>query len=185
MNFTEYLTMSNPGFGPLAWVFLIVQIVAVIGGLYLALGHTDTNAVRGERLKQLGTALAVLGGIGALIAVLRLSSLVTPRYPTYLVALVEAGVLAYALYYWRAVYPKEARRAPSKVRRSVTEPVIRQQQRRPTQQQAARQQARPQQPTQQARRTEPSSAPTPVQVQEPRVASGRRDARRERKRRKG
>lgn len=68
----SYLTTAAPQFGPLAWVFFIAQILGVAGGAYLYFMHTERNPARQTFMRQLGVALMILAGVGVLLGALRL-----------------------------------------------------------------------------------------------------------------
>jgi hypothetical protein len=68
----SYLTTAAPQFGPLAWVFFIGQILGVGGGAYLYFMHTERNPARQTFMRQLGMALMILGGVGVALGALRM-----------------------------------------------------------------------------------------------------------------
>ncbi|MCS6883430.1 MAG: hypothetical protein RMK84_13140 [Oscillochloridaceae bacterium] len=72
MGIFSYLTTPDPAFGPLAWTFFIIQILGVGAGAYLTFRHTERNPARQTFMRQLGIALMILGGVGVLIGALRL-----------------------------------------------------------------------------------------------------------------
>jgi hypothetical protein len=72
MGIFSYLTTPDPAFGPLAWTFFIIQILGVGAGAYLYFRHTERNPARQTFMRQLGIALMILGGVGVLIGALRL-----------------------------------------------------------------------------------------------------------------
>lgn len=72
MGIFSYLTTPDPVFGPLAWTFFILQILGVGAGAYLTFRHTERNPARQTFMRQLGIALMILGGVGVLIGALRL-----------------------------------------------------------------------------------------------------------------
>lgn len=164
MNFTDYLanTTAVP-FGPLSWVLLLVQVILLVAGLYFIFGNVDGNPLRARLFKQFGYAEAALGGLGTLFGVLRLAAVVpfTARYWSLIVVAFELALGFYALYYSRAIYPAQVAAAGKGkgTRRSSAQPSTR--------------------PALSANGTDGKA----VVVNEPRVASGRRDSRRDRKRR--
>jgi hypothetical protein len=72
MGFIEYMTTSSPAFGTLAWLFFLLQLIGVGAGAYLVYAHTERNLARQAFMRQLGIALLVLGGVGLLASGLRL-----------------------------------------------------------------------------------------------------------------
>jgi hypothetical protein len=164
-----YLTAPSPQLGLFAWLFFALQLAALLGGLYIIFLRDDTHAARQAVWRQLGIALAVLGGVGLLLAVLRLANLpvFNQRYWFYLQLLIELGFAAYVFYYARTTYPqviatRQASRSSASVRRAGAAP------------------ARPpasSQPSQAANGSSASNAPRSM------PNSSRREARRERKRR--
>ncbi|GAB4194021.1 MAG: hypothetical protein OHK0022_09540 [Roseiflexaceae bacterium] len=161
----DYLTSTTPvPFGPISWVLLIAQAAALLGGLYLAFARSDTHPLRGPLLKRLGYAVAILGLLGVLTGALRLAQLepFTARSWSVVVVVFQAALAFYALYYSRTVYP--ARAAQLNTGRSSRRAVS-------------------QQPARPVLSANGSGSHKPVEITEPRIASGRRDARRDRKRR--
>lgn len=158
MGFIEYMTASSPtaGFGTLAWLFFLLQLVGVAAGAYLAYAHTERNLARQAFMRQLGMALLILGGVGLLAAVLRLIGvpIISQRLWFWVLLLVDLAAAGYVTYYMRSVLPtlekaQSGKRSPrpSQARSVTTEQV-----------------------------TPP--APRPI------ATTGRRDARRERKKKK-
>jgi hypothetical protein len=107
MDVFSYLTTPAPSFGPLAWLFFIAQILGVGAGAYLYFMHTERNAARQTFMRQLGIALMVLGGVGALMGSLRLLNVpyLNQRLWFWVQALVQLGVAGYVFYYMRNVLP--------------------------------------------------------------------------------
>lgn len=116
MGFFSYLTTAAPQFGPLAWIFFIGQILAVGAGAYLSFMHSERNPARQTFMRQLGMALMILGGVGVLLGALRLLNVPTmnQRFWFYLQALIELGVAGYVIYYMRNVLPTLEREARSR-----------------------------------------------------------------------
>jgi hypothetical protein len=166
VNITDYLTnVRAVPFGPLSWVLLVVQVILLVAGLYYVFLRTESSPLRARLFKQLGYALAGLGALGSLFGLLRLMALApfTARYWSLIVVAFELALAFYALYYSRAIYPAQAAQVASKgkgARRSAVQAS-----------------ARP------ALSANGAGGSKVVMVDEPRVASGRRDARRDRKRR--
>ncbi len=160
----DYFTSTTPvPFGPISWVLLIAQVAALLGGLYLAFARGDTHPLRGPLLKRLGYAVAFVGLLGVLLGVLRLTQTVpfTARAWSLVVVAFELALAFYALYYSRTVYPAQAAQLNTgRSRRGI-----------------GQQTARP------VLSANGSGSHKAVEISEPRVASGRRDSRRDRKRR--
>jgi hypothetical protein len=158
MGFIEYMTASSPaaGFGTLAWIFFLLQLVGVAAGAYLVYAHTERNPARHAFMRQLGIALLILGGVGLLAAVLRLIGVpvISQRLWFWILLLVDLGVAGYVTYYMRSVLPdlEKAQAGRRSVRPAAARSVA-------TEQQAP-------------------ATPRPV------ATTGRREARRERKKKK-
>lgn len=154
MNLFGYLTTAAPTFGPLAWIFFIGQILGVGAGAYLYFMHTERNAARQAFMRQLGIAAMVLGGVGVLLGVLRLLNV--PVFNQHLwfwiQFLVELGVGGYAIYYMQRVLPGLEKAAVGRGQKGAPRPP----------------KAIPGDPA--------AATPRPV------ATTGRRDARRDRKR---
>ncbi len=109
MGFIDYMTASSPaaGFGTLAWIFFLLQLMGVGAGAYLVYAHTERNLARHTFMRQLGIALLVLGGVSLLAAVLRLAGvpLISQRLWLWILLLVELASGGYIYYYARTVLP--------------------------------------------------------------------------------
>lgn len=166
MDLATYLTAPAAGLDPLGWVLFIAQIVTAIVGAYFAFLRGDTHPVRGPALRRLGYALLALGALGALMGALRLAAVdpFTARFWLYTVVLFEIVLAAAAVYYARTIYP------PLKAEYE-----------RNSRGGARRGSARPQPAlSTNGNGVRDAAQAGPVR---PAVASGRRDARRDRKRR--
>jgi hypothetical protein len=152
----SYLTTAAPQLGPLAWVFFIAQILGVAGGAYLYFMHTERNPARQTFMRQLGIALMILGGVGVLQGTLRMLNVLylNQRLWFWVQAVIELGVAGYVIYYMRSVLPALERSARG----------------------GPKVYSRPS-------RSFSSGDPAPV-TPRPVATTSRRDARRERKRRK-
>jgi hypothetical protein len=156
MGLISYLTTAAAQFGPLAWIFFIGQILGIGAGAYLVFMHTERNPARQTFMRQLGIALMTLGGVGVLLGALRLLNVpfLNQRLWLWVQALLELGVAGYIVYYIRQVLPNLERDARARGAKGGT-----------------------------ARATRPSSSGEAAPVSERPVATtGRRGARRDRKR---
>jgi len=157
-----YLTSPDSLFGWIEWILFISQIVLLLVGGYFAFLFRDANEIKLQALQRFGYVLLALGAIGTLLGGLKLG-LVAPfdtRLWLALVMLFEIALGVYAVIYSRTTYREQlaARPTPTRKQASAT-----------------------------SRKQVAGNASTPVrpvEVPVPRVAAGRRDARRDRKRRK-
>lgn len=163
MDFFTYLTTSSPQLGTLGWAFFIAQILAVAAGAYLLFLHTERNTARAAFARQLGTSLMIAGGVGVLLGALRMLNVpvLNQHLWFYIQALVELGVAGYVLYYLRNVLPAlEKQVAGRRPTRSAPNPRG-------------------------LRNVNANSIETTPAAPRPIATTSRRDARRDRKRRKG
>jgi hypothetical protein len=164
----SYLTDLRPGFGFLAAIFLGLQIVLIGAGVYLVFLRKDPHMLRGPALRRLGIALLTLGIAGIIVGSLRLAAVVpfTARYWFYLIALFELALAVFVEIYRRTTYRAQAvELARSKsVRRSS-----------PVATKSALSTSVP---------SNHNAQPVPIRQTRPSAANSRRDARRDRKRRK-
>jgi len=163
MDIVTYLTTPTGAFGALEWVFFAIQAVAALAGIYLAFLQQDTHPVRGAALRRLGLALLVLGGVGVLFLALRLANVDPFTMPVWLyaVGLLEVVLAAYALFYRFARYPAAMIAYERSRQRGEGRRVVRPQ------------------PMLQTNGNGAGFSPPP----RPQAAPGRREARRDRKRR--
>lgn len=114
----NYLAAASPEFGVFAWIFFALQIVALLAGLYIIYLRADTNQVRRRIWKQFGIGLAVIGGVGVLLGLLRLANvpIFNLRFWFYLLLLVELGLGAYVYYFSRTSYPQLIAQSTKKTR---------------------------------------------------------------------
>ncbi|GAB4119903.1 MAG: hypothetical protein Fur005_14470 [Roseiflexaceae bacterium] len=155
----NYFVTPATSFGPAEWVFFIASIVVALGGAYIGFFRADANSVRAQALQRLGSLLLASGFAGGILGGVGLAGIAVAPFWFTIVTVLFVVVVIVAIYYASAVYPKELAAA-----------------------QAAAKAARPQrnQPARQVAATASSNEATEPVV---RVASGRRDARRDRKRR--
>lgn len=102
-----YLTTAGNVFGPFAWIFFLLQVAGVGAGLYLMFMYQERDPLRKSFIRQLSITLLVAGGIGTLLGLLRLAnaSVFAQRFWFYLQLVIELGIVGYVLYYLQAVYP--------------------------------------------------------------------------------
>ncbi len=162
----SYVTQTSAAFGPYAWGFFIFQILILVAGLYLTFAHNDTIPIRKQILANLGIALIIIGGVGFLLGILRLVNVAgfAQRYWFYIVFLADLALAGYVTYYARTEYPRQLASASKQQKRS-----------KPAKQ---RQPARTAAAVSQAHTSDEAQPATAAQIR------SRRDARRERKRRK-
>jgi phosphoglycerol transferase MdoB-like AlkP superfamily enzyme len=165
MDPLAYLTTPAAA-GTLEWVFFVAQIVVAIAGVYLAFMYSEPHPIRGRAVRQLAYALLAVGVVGAVVGALRISGVMPFTMPLWITVatLFNLVLLVFALYYARSVLPEQVA-AYDQAQRGRT----------------ARDAARP--GAVDASRAAPR--PTPENsnvVAAPRPPSGRRDARRDRKR---
>jgi hypothetical protein len=165
MNLVTYLTTSTLDFGALEWVFFIAQIAVAIAGVYLVFLRGDTHPLRGPTVQRLGYTLLALGGAGTLLGVLRLAPVALFTMPIWfvVVTLLEVVLAVYALYYAFSIYPARLAAFEESSRSKG----------------ARRSSARPQ-PVLQSNGTNGTSS---LNAQRPITTTGRRESRRDRKRR--
>jgi hypothetical protein len=158
-----YFTTPTTAFGPAEWVFFIASIAVALAGAYLAFLRADSNAVRAGALRQLGIGLLGSGIVGIFFGGLRLAGVGVPPFLFTIVTLFYAVIAAYAIYFASTIYPgRLAAQSAARPRGSRSSPV-----------RASSPAARPVGTTTEAAANGVTRIP----------GSGRRDSRRERKRR--
>lgn len=162
MDLVAYLTTPTSNFGGLEWAFFVLEAVVALAGVYLAFLRQDTHPIRGPALQRLGYALLALGALGVLVGALRLAALEPFTMPIwfYAVGLLEILFAAYALYYRAARYPALLAAYAQSTRSAASRRVVRPQ------------------PA-----LETNGASVAYREPRPTVVSGRRESRRDRKRR--
>lgn len=120
MGFISYLTTAAPQFGALAWTFFIAQILGVGAGAYLTFMHSERNLARQTFMRQLGVALMILGGVGVLLGAVRMLNVpvLNQRLWFWIQALIELGVAGYVFFYMSRVLPGLAKAAAGRGGRS-------------------------------------------------------------------
>lgn len=123
---SDYFLSQNPGFGPLSWLSLLAWGLLLAAGLYLYTSWHERNPVRARFVRQLGLVLSVLAGLG--VALLAVKGLGIPvldyRIWGYLVALATViyGIWAAASYQRISQQAVAAGRTPGAVRRQPVAP---------------------------------------------------------------
>lgn len=166
MNPIAYLTNPDPLFGWIEWILLIAQIVLLLVGAYFSFLYRDASRVKVQALQRFGYVMLALGGLGALLGFLKLG-VVSPfdtRLWLTLIVVFEVALGVYGLIYSRTTYPEQVAASRRTTRPSPAGRASSSSGRRQV--------------------NETITAPRPVEVPVPRVASGRREARRDRKRKK-
>jgi hypothetical protein len=107
----SYIIVASVAFGPFEWGFLLLQFIVAGMGVYFAFKRSDSNALRKQLVSKLGMALLIVGGIGIVVGGLRLGNVTAFAQPFwwYLVLVAEIAVAGYAAYYARVVYPSQLR----------------------------------------------------------------------------
>lgn len=108
MDLGTYLTTPVAGLGVPEWIFFIASIGVALAGVYLAFLRSDSHPLRGSLLRQLGYALLGNGAVGILIAGLRLGGVALPPFLITLITILYFTIAAYAFYFARSVYPARA-----------------------------------------------------------------------------
>lgn len=100
------LTTPTTFFGPAEWVFFLSAIIAALAGTYLLFVHRDRLAARADFLRQIGIGLLIAGLAGAIIGGLRLANIALAAFWFTIVTIVFVLLVIYALYYATSVLPK-------------------------------------------------------------------------------
>lgn len=90
---SNYFLTQSPGFGPLSWLLLLAWGLTLAAGLYLYRAWQERNPVRARFMRQLGLVLSVLAGAGIVLLVLKglRVPILSYRIWVYLVALATVG----------------------------------------------------------------------------------------------
>ncbi|MEN9934778.1 MAG: hypothetical protein RLZZ387_1357 [Chloroflexota bacterium] len=107
MDPLTYLTTPAAGAGAPEWVFFVAQVLVVISGIYLAFMYAEPHPVRGRAVRQLAYALLAVGLVGAVIGALRISGVAPFTAPvwTTIATLFNLVLIGFAVYYARSVLP--------------------------------------------------------------------------------
>ncbi len=104
----NYFFVDNPGFGRISWVLMLAWVGALGAGVYLYNNWQERNVVRRRFFRQFGLGLSILGAGGLLLLALKAFGLpyVSWRIWTYLVALAMLGFLAWAAWFYTRRFPQ-------------------------------------------------------------------------------
>ena len=94
----DYFLTASPGFGPLSWLSLLAWGLILAAGLYLYRSWQERNPVRARFVRQLGLVLSILAGTGLVLLALKglQIPLLSYRIWGYLVALATVLYAAWA-----------------------------------------------------------------------------------------
>lgn len=109
MDPVTYLTTPAASAGIPEWIFFIAQVAVAIAGIYFTFLHADGHPVRGRALRQLGYALLAVGLAGAAVGALRIGGIAPFTMPLWIAVatLFDVALIGFALYFARAVYPQQ------------------------------------------------------------------------------
>jgi hypothetical protein len=162
----DYFVTVHGGFGPLSWLSMLGWVFALAGGMYLYRSWQERNPVRSRFIRQLGQGLSVLGAVGLVLLALKATGLDVVGWPlwSYLWGLATLLFAGWAAWYYFARLPRLL---------AATRPGAR---------------GAPVTRTGQTARTYSSSPPRavsapPAAPPRPESTTGRREARRDKKRR--
>lgn len=104
----NYFFSVPTGFGPRGWIGLLIWLAALGAGAYLYSMWQERNPVRARFVRQLGLGLSVVGAIGVLLLALKAFRLPIVSYPawSYLWALVTVAYLAWAGWFYLNRLPR-------------------------------------------------------------------------------
>ncbi len=119
----EYFLRDNPGFGNLSWLLMAGWLIGLGAGAYLYSVWQERNPVRARFFRQLGLGLSIVSALGILL--LALKAIGVPylewRLWSYLAALATLAFGGWAFWFYRTRYPRlmaATRAAPGTVRRA-------------------------------------------------------------------
>ncbi|NJM06438.1 hypothetical protein HC891_09960 [Candidatus Gracilibacteria bacterium] len=159
----DYFVTPAPYLGGYGWAFFILQAVAAAIGVYCAFFFEDNIPVRAAFARRIGYVLLIAGLVGVTLGILRLLNVpvLNQRFWFYALLLAEIGAGFYIYNFARTTYAGQM--AEYKANSSK---------------------GRQRQP-QRALTTQPVNPGVPPSEPRPMATTSRRDARRDRKRRKG
>jgi hypothetical protein len=127
----DYFLMDEPGFGRLSWLLLFGWLILLGTGAYLYSMWQERSPVRMRYFRQLGLGLSVLSAVGVLLLLLKAFGIpvLSWRLWTYLTALLTVLFAGWSFWFYRARLPRlmaatgrggvTARRAAPPVRRTA------------------------------------------------------------------
>jgi hypothetical protein len=159
----DYFVTAAPYLGGYGWAFFILQVVFAAVGVYCAFFFEDNVPVRAAFARRIGYILLIAGLVGVTLGVTRLLNvpILNQRFWFYALLLAEIGAGFYIYNFGRTTYARQL--AEFKASTSKTR----------------------QRPPQRAYASQPVNPGVPASEPRPVATTGRRDARRDRKRRKG
>lgn len=100
---SNYFLSQSPGFGPLSWLALLAWGLILAAGWYMYSSWQERNPVRARFMRQLGLVLTVLAGAGVVLLALKglRIPVVSYRVWSYLVALATVGYGVWAAVTYR------------------------------------------------------------------------------------
>ena len=157
----NYFLANDPGFGRISWVLMLGWLLTLGVGAYLYNGWQERSPVRRRFFRQLGLGLSVISAASLLLLALKAFGLpfVSWRLWTYLAAVVTLAFLGWAGWFYTTRLPRLLAAVPQGGR-------------------AGRGGAR----TYASNGSRPSVAQRPPAPPRPVATTGRRDARRDKKR---
>jgi hypothetical protein len=104
----NYLLSVHPGFGPLSWLSMLGWLGALAAGAYLYSIWQERNPVRARFFRQFGLGLSILGAVGLLLLALKAFGLPYVAWPiwSYLVMLATLLFLAWAGWFYMQRLPR-------------------------------------------------------------------------------
>lgn len=117
----SYLITPHGGFGAWSWLGMLIWLFALGGGAYTYSSWQERNPVRSRFVRRLGLGLAILGAVGLVLLFLKATGLPYIGWPvwTYLWALATLVFIGWAIWFYSARLPQmlEASRQVSRTGR--------------------------------------------------------------------
>ncbi len=104
----NYLLSVHPGFGPLSWLSMLGWLIALGIGAYLYTIWQERNPVRARFLRRFGLGSSILGAAGLLLLALKAFRLPYISWPiwSYLAALATLIFMAWAAWFYSQRLPR-------------------------------------------------------------------------------